>query len=343
MNIGELRQRQGLPLELKIQKSIRTIEEFYERTDGMCYISTGGADSTVLRWLARQSRYPDIEAVCVASVEPVGNIKHNFECGDTLLKSPYTKRQVITEYGYPIISKEFAMSISRYTRTKSPAVRSMRINGYITKDFKVSKIGTIPKCYLWCLEAPFEFSEQCCNKTKKLPLNTYSKQSNKHPITGEMADESHKREREYLKHGCIMFDKKEIKCTPLGFWLKQDIPKCIHENNIPISCEYGEPILVNGVWQFTGEQRTGCDICAFGIKFDPNRFDRLKENKPNLYRKMMEGGQWIKKERYRFVRFEPGSPAVLSNLYWVPSNEGYGYRYVLNYYFKAMGINKFIK
>ena len=343
MNIGELRQRQGLPLELKIQKSIRTIEKFYERTDGMCYISTGGADSTVLRWLARQSRYPDIEAVCVASVEPVGNIKHNFECGDILLKSPYTKRQVITEYGYPITSKANAMKISRYCNTKSPVIRNTRLVGYIGRNGTIIKDGCIPKKLLWLLEAPFEVSDKCCYMSKKSPLESYERQQGKYPITGEIAEESRDRFNEYLKHGCLMFDKKRIKCTPLGFWLKQDIPQCIHENNISISCEYGEPTLVNGVWQFTGEQRTGCDICAFGIKFDSNRFDRLKEKKPNLYRKMMDGGQWIKKDRYRFVRFEPGAPAVLSNLYWVPSKDGYGYRYVLNYYFKAMGINKKIK
>ena len=87
INIGELKQRQGLPLAQKIIKSIRTIEQFYDMYDGDIYISKGGADSNVLEWLMKQSCHKDIECVCVASVEPVENIKHNFDLGNTLLKN----------------------------------------------------------------------------------------------------------------------------------------------------------------------------------------------------------------------------------------------------------------
>ena len=55
MNIGDLRQRQSLPLEMKIQKSIRTIEQFYDMYDGDIYISKGGVDSNIVEWLDRKS------------------------------------------------------------------------------------------------------------------------------------------------------------------------------------------------------------------------------------------------------------------------------------------------
>lgn len=55
LNNGDLKQRQSLPLQAKINKSIRTLEDFYMENDGDVYISTGGIDSCVLSWLAQQS------------------------------------------------------------------------------------------------------------------------------------------------------------------------------------------------------------------------------------------------------------------------------------------------
>ena len=58
-----LKQRQSLPLKLKIELSKRRIREFYEHFDGQVYVSfSGGKDSTVLLHLVR-SMYPDVPAV----------------------------------------------------------------------------------------------------------------------------------------------------------------------------------------------------------------------------------------------------------------------------------------
>lgn len=350
MNIGDLRQRQGLPLELKIQKSIRTIEQFYEMYDGDVYISKGGVDSNIVEWLAKKSIYGDkIECVCVASVEPTENIKHNFELGNTLLKSETTKKQVIEEWGYPIVSKQVAMAISRYTRTKHDWVKERRLNGYMGRNGKMIMDGSIPKKYQGLIYAPFELSEKCCDKTKKSPLKKYEKGDKKkdiprkYPITGEMASESRLRQNEYLKHGCIMHDKERPKCTPIGFWTSQDIMECILRYNIKIPAIYGEVIKnEDNTYKFSGEQRTGCEICAFGLMLDTERFIRLNERKPNLYKDMMRGGKWIRKDLYRWVKFRPNSMPIWSNLYFVPDDKGYGYRFVLNYFYEMMGIDKHI-
>lgn len=341
MNIGELKQRQGLPLECKIQKSINTLEKYYEMYDGDVYISKGGVDSNIVEWLCGKSRYANkIECVCVASVEPTENIKHNFDLGNTLLKSTITKKKVITDWGYPLISKEVAMSISRYHRTKKPEIKKYRMFGDRGDGIKYHA-GVIPIKYRELVYASFEISEACCNKIKKKPLHEYDKKSGKFPITGEMASESKKRKDEYMKHGCIMTDKKRPKCTPIGFWSSQDIMECIYIYNIPIPIIYGEVIkLEDGTFKFSGEQRTGCEQCGFGIMFDAERFERLKERKPNLYKQMMNGGKWIYKDLYRLVKFEPNSKPIWSNKYWVPSDEGYGYRFVLNYFYEVMKINK---
>lgn len=345
MNIGDLRQRQSLPLEMKIQKSIRVIEEFYDRYDGNVYISRGGVDSTIVGWLAQQSIYKDkIENVTIASCEPVENTRLNIIDGVTLLKSETGKMEVITKWGYPLISKMVAMSISRYTRTKHDHVKDFRLNGYIGRNGKRIMEGSIPKKYQQLIYAPFELSEKCCDVTKKKPLKKYEKQAKKYPITGEMASESRLREQQYLKHGCIMYDKKKVKCTPIGFWTDQDVKECIKRYNIKVSDLYGDIIEKEEkgkkVLTFTGEQRTGCEICALGIMFDQDRFERMKNTKPNMYNYMMKGGKWIRKDLYRWVKFRPNSMPIWSNLYFVPDQKGYGYKFVLNYFYEVVGIDR---
>ncbi|MBR3722231.1 MAG: hypothetical protein IKN12_05635 [Selenomonadaceae bacterium] len=52
-NIGDLRQRQSLPLQSKILLAKKRIREFCEHCDGDVYVSfSGGKDSTVLLHIA---------------------------------------------------------------------------------------------------------------------------------------------------------------------------------------------------------------------------------------------------------------------------------------------------
>ena len=63
MEYWQLKQRQALPLDAKIEMSKRRIREWYDGMDGLIYVSfSGGKDSTVLLHLVR-SIYPDTPAV----------------------------------------------------------------------------------------------------------------------------------------------------------------------------------------------------------------------------------------------------------------------------------------
>lgn len=63
MTIGDLRQKQALPLEAKIISSKQRIKEWYEYWNGDVYIAnSGGVDSTVLSHLVH-SLYPDVPDV----------------------------------------------------------------------------------------------------------------------------------------------------------------------------------------------------------------------------------------------------------------------------------------
>lgn len=55
---------------------------------------------------------------------------------------------------------------------------------------------------------------------------------------------------------------------------------------------------------------------------------------------MLNGGKWIEKDLYRWVKFRPNSLPIWSNKYWVPNEKGYGYRRCLEYLFSVLGIEK---
>ena len=62
-DIGDLRQRQALPLGAKVLMSQNRIREWYEHFDGnVCVSFSGGKDSTVLAHLVRDV-YPDVPLV----------------------------------------------------------------------------------------------------------------------------------------------------------------------------------------------------------------------------------------------------------------------------------------
>lgn len=342
MKTWQLDQRVGLPLELKIKKSIMTIERFFEKHQGDVYVSRGGVDSLVVSLLVKETIFGDmikIENVSVASVEQPSIIKYNLEDGVTLIKSGGTMK-VIQEWGYPVISKDVAMKISRHNRTKHEWVRKRRMEGYVGKNGKVILNGKIPNKYKFLIYAPFELSEKCCDKTKKKPLKEFEKKSGKKPITGERVFESRNRKENYMKNGCITSSKKREKCTPIAFWTDEDIKNFLALRKVNLPEAYGKIIEIEGKKEFSKEKRTGCTICGFGILYDDSRFERLREESPFQYNYMFGGGKWERRETYRFVKFRPNSIPIWSNLYWIPSQQGYGYKRVLNYIYEGLNINK---
>ena len=107
--IDDLRQKQALPLDLKIRLTKRRIREWVNEF-GLenVYISfSGGKDSTVLLKLAREE-YPDIEAVFVDTGLEYPEIRQFVKSFDhiTWVKPDMNFKEVIQKYGYPFISKE---------------------------------------------------------------------------------------------------------------------------------------------------------------------------------------------------------------------------------------------
>ena len=113
--ISDLHQMQSMPLSIKVRMTENRIRGWVEQygRDGVYVSFSGGKDSTVLLDIARKL-YPDILAVYVDTGLEYPEIREFVKSFDNVewLKPKKNFRQVITEYGYPFISKEVSDKVA---------------------------------------------------------------------------------------------------------------------------------------------------------------------------------------------------------------------------------------
>lgn len=312
---ADLKELQALPLDLKIMMSKRRIRDWVnEFGENGVYVSfSGGKDSTVLLDLVRQD-YPDVEAVYVDTGLEYPEIREfvkGFE-NVTWLKPKKTFKQVINDYGYPLISKEVSKRVRNITTWKQ---KHEDLSGsYAWALFEGSKTDkegnksrfTMEK-YRFLLDAPFPISHQCCDVMKKAPMHKYERESGKKCITGMMAEESRLRMTNWLRYGCNSFTGHTVKSNPLSFWREQDILKYIYIYNLPIASAYGDVVIdyeaedqcsgqlsvdeIERVYKTTGCSRTGCMFCGFGCHLEKEgegRFEKMRLSHPKQYDYIMK-------------------------------------------------------
>ena len=109
--ISDLYQMQGMSLNDKIRMTQRRIEEWVQEygQDGVYVSFSGGKDSTVLLTIARQI-FPNIKAAFVDTGLEYPEVRQFVKNWDNVewLKPKKTFKQVISDYGYPFVSKEVA-------------------------------------------------------------------------------------------------------------------------------------------------------------------------------------------------------------------------------------------
>ena len=107
-----LRQMQALPLRAKVLMSQQRIREWYDHFNGdVCVSFSGGKDSTVLATLVHEW-YPDVPLVfCNTGLEYPEIQSFAKKMGAEFVRPKMTFSEVISKYGYPIISKENAEAI----------------------------------------------------------------------------------------------------------------------------------------------------------------------------------------------------------------------------------------
>ena len=286
MNKTELIMLQSLPLDIKIMKTKRRIEEWIDYFgENKVYISfSGGKDSTVLLDLVRQVN-PNIPGVFIDTGLEYPETKEFVKTIDnvTILRPKMSFKQVIEKYGYPMVSKEQANYLDDI-RNSTEKMKIRRLEGDSHGRFKLSK-----KWY-YLIDAPFKVSHRCCNVMKKEPAKRYEHETGRLPFIATLAEESSLRQQSYLKTGCNAFNSKRPNSTPLAFWKEQDILKYIYDNKLTINKAYGEVIYKDGVYSTTKCDRTGCIYCGFGVHLEkePNRYQRLEQSHPQLYNYCMD-------------------------------------------------------
>ena len=319
--LWELKQMQSLPLQAKIRMTQTRIKGWYEEFDGNVYVArSGGKDSDVLGDIVKKM-YPDVPHVFVNTGLEFDSVRiHGTEVADEVLRPEMSFVQVITKTGYPVISK----SVSHSVRIARNNPNGKVMENIFNNPKKGSKFDYTKYKYL--LDAPFRISDLCCDYSKKKPSFIYEKNTGRKPILATMACESFLRQNSWLKNGCNAFEAKHKISQPLSFWTEQDILIYIKLYGLEIASVYGniaykdtdgmfyENDLFNSSMKLhtTGENRTGCVFCMFGITQDTERFLRLKEIEPKKYDYVMRGGKFD----------EQGL--------WIPHN-GLGYKFVIDW------------
>jgi len=288
LTINEIRQMQGLPLDLKIKKSQLRIREFYNHFDGDVIVAfSGGKDSTVMLDLVRKL-YPDVPAIFNDTGLEYPEVREFVKTIDNVItvKPEMNFKKVLETYGYPVVSKTTANQLRALQKRKycidnnlpvtNEKTCNMYLSGYTSKGVKM-KGHSIPEKWKYLVDAPFKISEQCCNIMKKNPAHKYCKKHNLHSYVGTMACDSEQRKMVYARLGCNSY-KGNINSRPLSFWMQKDIWDYIHKYQLPYSKIYD-----------MGYRNTGCMFCMFGAHMSkPNRFQIMEHTHPQLYKYCME-------------------------------------------------------
>jgi 3'-phosphoadenosine 5'-phosphosulfate sulfotransferase (PAPS reductase)/FAD synthetase len=273
--------KKSLPLDAKILMTKRRLKQWHIQYNGNVYLAfSGGKDSTVLKDIL-QDIFPDVPAVfCNTGLEYPEVKKFAMSQNNVKVITPKMMfKEVISRYGYPVISKEQSSYIADIRNTKSEYIRNLRLNGNKTKSYKLSEK------WKFMLNAPFKISDKCCKVMKKEPFIRYERETGAKGIIATMTDESILRLNTWLRFGCNAFNAKRPLSRPMSFWTEQDILQYIVEHNLKIASVYGEiKQKENGEYYTTGVKRTGCMFCMYGVQNEtPNRFQIMQKTHPKQY------------------------------------------------------------
>lgn len=290
---------QNLPYDIKVRRAAIRVREFIAKCDELGYnthISVGGLDSITLLYFIRSLGY-DIPAISVSGLEDKSIIEIHKKIGVIMLKPGKSKTSILQDFGFPVISKRIAGKIEtlQHPTERNKTVRHAIITGECGAQGHFAKNSRMKLPQKW-LElfagyenenegvdykiAPFLVSNKCCLYMKEKPCDQWAREHNSKPFLGLMASEGGQREEALVEHGCNYFGKGTIRSAPFAPFLRQDLLQLALDLNVPVPEIYGEiRRKADGTLYTTGAQRTGCQMCGFGVHMEsrPHRFDKLRE------------------------------------------------------------------
>lgn len=305
-------EKQRVPYSIKRRMSEQRIRDFYDEalSRGLsCHVSVGGLDSIVLAHLIREMGYTEeqIPFVSASTLEDISIQRVHKEMGVIVVKPLKSKVKILQEEDFPVLSKRIANKINTLANPteKNKTVRHAIITGECGElgHFATNSKMQLPKSYLKLFggldaegralgyEAPegFKVSHMCCYYLKEAPCDNWAKKHNSVPFLGLMASEGGQRADALEEHGCNYFGKTTARSAPFAFYYHSDVVHLAVDLGVHIPEIYGDVVISEEKNEFgdyeystTGEQRTGCSMCGFGIQLEtrPHRFDRLYERSP---------------------------------------------------------------
>ncbi len=300
--------KQRLPYKYKRPMAETRIRDFIEECGrrGLNYhVSVGGLDSIVLAHLIESMGY-DVPRVSASSLEDKSIQAVHKEMGCICVKPIKSKVNILQEEGFPVLSKKIANKIDTLANPtdKNKTVRHAIITGECGAQghFATDSKMRLPMTYLKLFggldkegealgygKPNFKVSHKCCYYLKEKPCDDWAKEHNSVPFLGLMASEGGQRADALEEHGCNYFGKTTARSCPFSFFYHSDVVHLAVDLGVHIPEIYGDVVISKEKNEFddyeystTGEQRTGCSMCGFGIQLEsrPHRFDRLFERSP---------------------------------------------------------------
>lgn len=305
----EMLMKQRVPYSIKVMMAKDRIRDFIKECDrrGLNYhVSVGGLDSIVLAHLIKSMGY-DIPFVSASTLEDKTIQAVHKEMGCIVVHPLKNKTKILQEEGFPVLSKRIANKINTLANPteKNATVRHAIITGECGEQghFATDSKMRLPMRYLklfggldkegealgYGKPEGFKVSHMCCYYLKEAPCDIWAKEHNSVPFLGLMASEGGQRADALEENGCNYFGKTTIRSAPFAFFYHSDVVHLAVDLGVHIPEIYGEVKTSEKENEFgdleyytTGEQRTGCSMCGFGIQLEkrPHRFDRLYERNP---------------------------------------------------------------
>ena len=308
----EMVMKQNVPYSIKVSMSKDRIRSFIQEAKKRnlnTHVSVGGLDSIVLGHLIRSMGYTEEEVpfVSASTLEDLSIQKVHKEMNCIIVKPLKNKVDILQEEGFPVLSKRIANKINTIANPteKNKTVRHAIITGECGEQghYATDSKMKLPQTYLelfggldeegralgYSAPTNFKVSHRCCYYLKEAPCDNWAKDHNSVPFLGLMASEGGQRADALEEHGCNYFGKTTARSCPFAFYFHSDVIHLAVDLGVHIPEIYGEVKISDKPNEFgdyeystTGEQRTGCSMCGFGIQLEtrPHRFDRLYERNP---------------------------------------------------------------
>lgn len=211
-----------------------------------CHVSVGGLDSITL-FLFLHSIGINVPGISVSYLEDVSIQRVHRALGLNRLKSarredgtPWTKPQILQEFGFPVLSKEIAGKIETLANPteKNKTVRHAIVTGETGEYGGFQKNSRMRMSQKWLerfggyaneyegtdyATPDFKVSSKCCYYLKEKPCDDWAKEHNSVPFLGLMASEGGRREKSLMINGCNYFGKSTIRSAPFAIFYRQDL------------------------------------------------------------------------------------------------------------------------